>query len=307
MIVVADDRARIVWCGWVEKRRRTAVDVVTLECVEIAGYAGFRHVPDLTYTAQDQTSVIFAALAGILADGATAGIPLTVSAAASSVTRDREYFAAERATVLTRVSQLAAVEDGFEWTIDTAWTDATHTAVEHTARSGYPMLGTIVAEPAVVFEIPSGIAGSPSSVFEVPGGVIDFELTEPGPATHVVAVGDGSNEAQTVSAAVIDTTAELALPRFEHVAQFTGVTVQATIDAHAEAEALRVFGTAQDSLALSSRYDQDPRFGSYGLGDTVRARIETAAVSWDEVVRVTGWSLDPGADAVAPVLTRLVV
>jgi hypothetical protein len=192
---------------------------------------------------------------------------------------------------LERLQQLAAVQNGFEWTVAVEWTDATHTAVEYVFRTGYPTLGTSSDAPALTFECPGSVEG--------------FTYTEPGPVTHVIATGDGSNDARAISTPVIDTDFEgRGWPRIEERRSFSGVTEQDTIDAHAEAMSEVLFGTGQNVAALDLRMDEGPRFGSYGLGDSAAFRVDLASLTVDEVWRVIGWRLAPHGKSVSPMLAR---
>lgn len=292
LIVAVDESYRIVWSGVVSNRRRGHGPVVALDAVSVEGYLDQVYVPDLTFAADDQTSVIAAALAQVAIDDD--GIAMTVDCPASGVVRDRVYAADENARVLGRVQELAAVDDGFEWMIDVAWSDQTRTAFTLTFRTGYPNLGTVVADPVWRFECP--------------GSVVGFELTEPGPVTRVKAWGDESNDVRISSVELVDTDTEaLGWPRVEYRETFPGVSVQATIDAHGAGLATARYGTARDLLALQVRADVDPLFGSYSLGDTAWFTSDTDALTGTSLWRVIGWGWEPGASAVSPYLMRVVV
>ena len=293
MLVVVDDDDEIVWAGIPSSRSRDPLSpVVTLPCVTLEGYLARRYVPSLTWSGKDQTSVI----ARGLVDVATPfGIGLTFDTPASFTFRDRSYFWDEGVTVLQRLTELAAVIDGFEWTIDVEWTDATHTRFAKVFRTGYPYLGRVTSSPNAVFELPGGIVG----------GTYDERWGADDAATHVRATGDGQGESRTRSAAVIDTVAEASgMPRLELVRTMSGVTTQSVLDAHANAFAAESFG-GQHMITISARADAPPRFSEYSLGDSVRIQVDTDSVQLDEVWRVVGWYLTPGSDTVKPAIARI--
>lgn len=281
MILVCDEQDRIVWHGIPQDRPRTAAPVVRYPCRTLEAYLIERYVPTMSFKGKDQTSQIFRALVGVAGDS----IGLEYDCPPSGVLRDRDYADDENARVYDRVAELAAVENGFNWTIDVVWGDEAHTFVRKIARTGYPYLGNRDSNPVHVFELGQNIT--------------DFTLSDRwgsgNAATHVRAVGEGEGDAKVMSTPIIDAAREAAgWPRLEARRSFSNVTEQTTIDSHAAAMAVGLFG-GQQIVELDARdpgIDEDfTRLGDLTLGDTARVIINCASTTLDEVWPVVGWSL----------------
>jgi hypothetical protein len=296
LILVVDELDRIVWHGIPQDRPRTMAPQPRYPCRTIEAYLIRRYVPDKVFTQADQTSVIFRWLVGV----AGAGIGLEYDCPPSGVLRDREYKDDDNARVYDRVNELAAVQDGFSWTIDVIWGDDAHSFVRKIARTGYPYLGNRDPNPAHFFELGQNIT--------------DFELSEPwgegDAATHVRAVGDaGDDDVRLVSTPVVDTVREAAgWPRLEERRPFSSVTKQQTIDSHARAVATQLFG-GQHVLTITARNPGEGEdftsLGDLTLGDTAKAIIHCPSLDLDEVWPVVGWSLTPETGVYKPVLAQI--
>lgn len=292
VVTTAENRDRIVWAGIPTNRNRNLSPVVGFPCKTIEAYLIERYVPTMGFTGQDQTSVIARALFEVAGDAA--GIHLEYDCPPSGVFRDRPYNDDENARVFDRLAELAAVENGFNWAIDTEWADDSRQRVRIIARTGYPYLGNRDPDPAHYFELPMNIT--------------DFTFTESGAPTHVRAIGDGEGESKVMSAPVIDTVREAALwPRREVRPSFSGVTEQQTIDKHASALAHGYF-TDVGVIELSAR-DPSPgedftRLSDLSRGDTARVKIKTTSTTIDDVLVVVGWSLS-GDSTYKPVLAKI--
>lgn len=292
LLLVVDEQDRIVWHGIPKNRLRRGGGVVTFPCVTIEGYLLCRYVPTRAYTQRDQ-AVIAADILRVAAD--SVGLPIITHCPLTGVLRDRTYADDENARVYDRLQELAAVENGFNWTIEVEWTDDTHTRVGYTFRTGYPHLG---------YRTPT-----PEHVFDLPGNITDYEYDEQwgegDAATHVRAVGDGDGETKTMSAPVIDTRREAAgWPRMEARRQFSGVTEKRTIDGHAQAMATQLFG-GQDVITLSVRDGAGTSLGDLTLGDSAKVQIASDDLTLDAVFIVVGWALTPGSAEFKPTLARI--
>lgn len=293
LFLVVDDRDRILWHGIPLRRRRTAANTVTFPCRTIEAYLIERYVPDLTFTQADQTSEIFRALVEV----AGGSIGLEYDCPPSGVLRDRAYADSENARVYDRVNELAALLDGFNWTIDVVWGDEERTFVRKIARTGYPYLGNRDPHPAHVFEYGQNMT--------------DFSEDDGDIVTHTQAFGDEDAEtsARLTSEPVIDALREsMGWPRREVRETFTGVSEQATIDRHAAGLAGRLFG-GRSLIELTARdpgEDEDfTRLGDFTLGDTARAVIDCPSRTLDTVLPVVGWTITPGTGVYKPALAQI--
>ncbi|WP_181034042.1 hypothetical protein [Arthrobacter sp. GMC3] len=299
LVLVVDDRDNIVWSGAPQRRGRQGTgkdaSLIKFPFRTVEAYFIRRYVPTLNFQGKDQAR-IFQALMESTTEG---GIGLDYDCPDTGVLRDRPYNDDENFRVYDRVNQLAAVLDGFDWTIDVVWGDDAHTWVRKIARTGYPHLGNRSQNPA--------------HTFETGQNVIDFDSQESwdegDAATHVRAIGDGEGESKVMSDPIIDTVREAAgWPRTEERKSFSGVTVQTTIDAHAQALATYLFG-GQDVLELTARNptgrEDFTRLGEITLGNTARAIINTPQLKRDVVWPVVGWSLTTETGIYKPVLAKI--
>ena len=292
LILVIDDAENIVWHGIPNDDPTDTPETVKYPCVTIEGYFLRRYVPTLRFKAVDQAEIA-RSLAAVCGDAA--GIPLEYDCPATGVLRDQEYEDDENARVYNRLQELAAVENGFNWTVDVDWTDDLHSRVKYTFRTGYPHLGTRTEHP--------------DHVFDLPGNVTAFSHSRPwgegDGATHVRAIGDGEGDAKVMSTAVVDQVREAAgWVRLEERRQFSGVTDPRIIQSHAHRTAAQLFG-GQDILTLTVNADGGTRLGDLTLGDSARVAIYAPTRQTDGIMTVVGWSLDPNAEKYKPTLAKL--
>lgn len=295
LILVVDDADRIVWHGVPQSRGRGTGYSISYPCRTVEASLVRRYMPTRNYRAMDQARIFQAMLETTTAGG----IGLDYDCPNTGIVRDRPYNDDENARVYDRVNELAAVSNGFDWTIDVTWGDDAHTYVRKIARTGYPHLGNRTAYPVHTFETGQNIT--------------DFDYQEPwgegDAATHVTAVGDGEGDTKLMSTPIIDTAREAAgWPRMEERRTFSGVTVQSTIDSHARALAGYLFG-GQQVLTLTARNpgigEDFTRLGDLTLGDTARAVIDTPQLKLDAVWPVVGWSLTPATGVYKQTLAKI--
>lgn len=295
LILAVDEQDRIVWHGIPTKRARSLRPVVRFPCRTIEGYLVERYVPTMSFKQRDQTSEIFRQLIAVAGDS----VGMEYDCPPSGRLRDHDYADDENARVYDRVNELAALIDGFNWTIDVVWGDDEHTFVRKIARTGYPFLGNRDENPAHFFELGQNIS--------------DFDHEDDwssgNAATHVLGIGEGEGDAKVMSAPVIDSEREAAgWPRLEARKSFSNVKLQDTIDSHAHAVAAQMFG-GQNVVELVARNpgksEDFTRLGDFTLGDTARVSIHCPSLDLEEVWPVVGWSLSPTSGTYKPVLAKI--
>lgn len=289
LLLVLDERGGIVWHGIPKKRERRGTGLVGFPSETLESYFVDRYVPTLSFKQQDQ-AFIARTLAAVAGDAA--GIPLQYDCPPTGVLRDHEYEDTENARVFDRLQELAAVEDGFDWTIDVDWADDTQKYVKYTFRTGYPHLGHRT--------------DTPEHVFEMPGNVTAYEYTESAMVTQVEAHGDGDGLTKTHSAPLVDTVREAAgWPRRERREQFSGVKEQNTIDNHVHAMASRMFG-GENVLTLTANIGKGAAaLSDLTLGESAKAELKSAELDLDRVLTVVGWEITPSADEYKPTLAQM--
>lgn len=292
LILITDEQDNIVSHAIPVDRPRNNPTTVAYPCVTVEAYFQRRYVPTKSFRSTDQAEIA-RWLAGVCADAA--GIPLEFDTPATGRRRDRDYADDENARVYSRLQELAALDDGFNWTVDVEWASADRDRVRYVFRTGYPHLGYRTT--------------SPDHVFDYPGNVTDFDHQEPwsdgDAATHVRAIGDGEGNAKVMSAPVIDRLREAAgWPRLEDRRSFSGVKEQATIDSHAQKMAAQLFG-GQNIITVTVREDAGTPLRNLTLGDTARVQIDAPTLTLDEVWVVVGWAIDADSRTYKPTLARL--
>lgn len=298
IIVVCDDDEQIVWAGVPTSIETDGAPTVLYQCVTLEKYFDRRYMPDADYRQADQTSRIARDMAEWCGDDVI-GIGLEYDTPASGVKRDRTYYGDEDARILTRLQQLAAVRNGFEWTISVEWRDDDHTGVRKVFRTGYPTLGRVTDTPEYVFEVSHGVPGP------VSGFTHATQWGEGEAATHVQAVGDGEGEDKPYSSPVVDGDREASgWPRLEERKTQQGVIEQDTLDTYAQGMADRMFG-GQRVLEFEAVITEWPTPADINLGDTARVIIETDQITLDEVWRIVGYSIDHNAGTWKPVIARI--
>lgn len=155
----------IQWAGLVTSRTRTgSADSAKLSLMTCEGYLDRRKiVTDTTLTGLPQGTIVANLIASFVADaGGLFGLTVAWSGTPNTV-RDVTYLAADFASIYQRVTELAAADGGFEWTLDWGW-------------SGNLLVPTLQMSPRLGV---SPIAGlQPDAVFEMPGCLVDATITE---------------------------------------------------------------------------------------------------------------------------------
>ena len=108
------------------------------------------------------------------------------------------------------------------------------------------------------------------------------------------ATGDGDAASQTQGQAVDQNSLNSGYPVFEGVNNYSGVTDQPTINAHAASD-LANFPIPLITHNVDLKGDVFPEFGSYGMGDYVVVNVTDPRFSagFTFNVRAIGWTIQP--------------
>lgn len=275
--VYVDRDGVIQWGGLVwHCERRQGASQVSYEILaeEFGSYYGKRIIRhDLAFAAQDQLEIardLFRYAAGLPLVAATGtptfsqpngNVRLFLGTETSGRNRDRTYLASELATVWQRVSELGAVIDGFDYSIDCVYD--TGGVPRKTFVPGYPRRGRTSGETALLFQTGANID--------------DYALPRDGYqiATGVLVKGSDANNAQLTSTASSAALLAAGYPAIELTESYSTVVDQATLDGHAQA-VVALHGQALQLPTLSVRADRRPVLGSYIVGDECRVRLDDA-------------------------------
>jgi hypothetical protein len=133
-------------------------------------------------------------------------------------------------------------------------------------------------------------------VVDYPGPVVDYIYTENASSgnNYWWAVGDGDGAAALVGSAGDANALASGYPIWEGVNSYNGVTIQATINAHAQSDLFSL------DLPLVSHHvdlfgNTWPAFGTYGMGDFVTVNVTDARFpqGFTFNVRAIGWTIQP--------------
>jgi len=181
-----------------------------------------------------------------------ANVGLTCDTIQSGIIRDRVlYAAASRPSYLKMLSDLAALDQGFEF-VTQVLTDPTTGARMRRLRLGYPILS-------------SGVTHRISR----PGAILSYSFPEDGTraATSLMATGSGANSSVHTNAGAY----AAGYPRTDLTTSYSSITDIATLEAHATADLALVappFGVPAVRVRLDAT-DITPQC----LGDSVRISI----------------------------------
>lgn len=296
-LLVAVDQATDtpIWAGVPLPRQGGSSPKLQLGAATLERYLDSRYPGTINLTGVDQAAVIAAVMNAPLT---TYGPPFVLDAPDTGVLMDYAGLDSDDKSVLSVLQELMAAEGGPEWTIDVAWSDASHTGFVLPFR----------VRPAIGLQSPT-----PEGTFDFPGCVADYSLLESYEqgkgATDVLARGEGEGTSRLSSASI-------ARPGFDTsgwcrwVYRFTpasGITDPDLLTAHAQ-KAVALMGYGSRVWSLQATASRAPRLGrDWALGDSVRIVVETSPRhrnGADVVARAYAWELDPGADKITPILVQ---
>ncbi|WNI16902.1 hypothetical protein [Actinacidiphila sp. ITFR-21] len=294
-MLVAVDRLtqQPVWTGIVLTLDRGTAITASLGLATPEAYLDRRYTGDYTATA-DQAAIMTGVSQALLVDGP----PVIVDAPAVGVTGAYTVGDGDDRTILSVLQEIQQQDGWPEWTIDTQWADAGRSAVQLVLRIR-PRIGVVRPDPDAVFDLPGCITSySQAQSYEAGKG-----------ATQVLAWGAGEGAARLHSAVYTATDLIAAgWPRW--VYRYTpaaGGTDPAALNASA-VQALSDLRTGASAWTVTAAASAAPRLGrDWALGDSIGLHVEPGASlghpsGVDITARAYGWQLDPGANAVTPIL-----
>lgn len=243
----------IIWQR--HRHGRAPADLVGLSFASILRRQ--RIVSDLSYTAVDQLTIANGLIDHLQSQpGAAFGI--VTPAVTSGVLRDRTYYAYERKNLGEALAQLGAVENGFEWGIDVAWSGGVPVKTLHLS---YPRRGRI--------------AGSTGLVFELGKNLIDYHILEDGSrsARTVDVIGSGDGADMKISTKTRTYLLDAGWPLTAEVIAAKDVSDQSTLDDHAAAAVAARAAAPQFLTCEMDPDDPESAFGQWITGDDVLVRI----------------------------------
>lgn len=183
-----------------------------------------------------------------------------LTAPAHGITRTATYFGYERPEIYKAVSELAAADDGFDWTIEVGWTPSANNNPPtrfRKARAWYPRRGREADDSGLVFSKGGGS-----------GSILDYDWPEDGTSmvTEMSGLGAGTGEAKIVKTSAAQDLIDSGWPLLEGVATYDGVVDEAQVQGLTDAD-LDAASSSQVQPTFEVSADTDPAFGSYSVGD----------------------------------------
>lgn len=289
-----DREGVLVWGGILWRGRRAQAEHrVRLQFMEFESYFHRRLIiADYKPTATDQFTIARQLIT--TAQARTGGdIGVNVGSGLSGIVRDREYLRSSLPRVGEMLRELSEVENGFDFYISVAWSGDVPTK---TLQLGYPRLGRGASASGLVFE-------SPGNIVEWNDEWDAFSDS----ATDYYAVGEGEGPSTLIGLAQRPAAITAGYPVLESKdLDHRTVNQQTTINAHA-VEDLMAAPIPVEVKGCRVKADADPVIGSYIPGDA--ARFVLADDDWytpdssgdptfDQYMRIVGWTVDPTSDTV---------
>jgi hypothetical protein len=221
------------------------------------------------YVQQDQTTQIAKNLIDYAQSFLGGSISVDTSGVqATGVLRDRTYESYERKNIGEAVDQLAAVENGFDFRYDSAYTTGGDLSVRF--LTSYPPTGR---HTEIVLEVGKQLAA------------LGIKTDGTSLATNVDAIGAGEGDIKLL-ATVSDPGLLGVYPMLDDVVSFTDVSVQATLTGHARK---RLSQGASPVVIPSVEWDPslEPVIGSFLAGDIVTVRGGVGIAQLDSLFRIT--------------------
>ena len=244
-----------------------------------------RNNVDQVFTATDQLSLARALL--IVAQAQPGGnIGVTIGSETCGVLRDRTYRGYEHKKIGEALRQLAAVDNGFDFSIDVAYVAGTPTK---TFRPSYPARGRTATSSELVFEVGRNILS------------YKFPEDSAAQATRMYGEGAGDGANMLVSTATRTDVIDAGWPLLEDAIAIKDVSVQSTLDAHTRAHALaRGNPVAVPQVTVTG--GGDPPLGGWIVGDWAKFVFGTDPAHPDPMFptrtellyRIVGYTCKPG-------------
>lgn len=288
------------WAGYIPPRTRGSATTAQVTASTIEAYLDRRYTGTLSLTATDE-ALIAGALLSVAQNGLSS---LDIDAPPTGTLRDRSYADSDDKTIYSALTELMGVQDGPEWTIDPVW---------NSDQSGFRLVARVRKRIGTQDD-------APQAVFSLPGPVTEYQASESYEdgkgATVVLATGNGEGDGsggdggRATSDVYRSPLVDQGWPVFEYrFSPSSSITSDDVLNEHA-AQALSELAGGTTSWTMTARASRAPHLGTdWSLGDNVRLLVDSGVAPGhpdgvDVVARALGWSLDPVADTISPVVVE---
>lgn len=287
---------QLCWGGWIheEPSYDSATGVVSVKAEETLGYFDQRFMPTVAYAGQDQLAIARSLIDTAQAQPGGDMWLVTDASVISTVARDRSYSQFDRNTVLTALTQLSEVINGFEYAVQTTY-DGSQMPHE-LLLLGYPRLGRSSGTSGVVLEYDR---------FSGLGNVEAFTWSDAGTpmSTRVWASSETDEGVQLTTMAERPDLIALGYPLMEIGETFDGVVNIATLQAHADA--LQEFRSdVRIAAQITVKAQPGIRIGEMLLGDEFLCRFsdwrfppgQGGSPGFQQYMRLVAFDVEPGVE-----------
>lgn len=270
------DNPYVEWGGMIEKFSADDNGATSVGMISIDGYLHKRNIgmngsTSLVFPQRFQTEI-----GAVLVQAAAAnGIPLTALAAASTRRRDRTYKGYERKNIGEAIEELTNVIEGVDY-------ELTHTREDGAWSTQVVFRDYVGTNRDVILQSDREAAG------------YGLDVDAQNHATYVDALGAGE-EADQLTAHAEDE--ENIYPRFDAVPSWQDVSLPPTLLSHARGYVEENREPVAVPSAVVRGMDPDPAL--IRNGDTIEARINYGAVTYNGPARVVSTSWAVGTDGPA--------
>ncbi|MEW9530751.1 hypothetical protein [Microbispora sp. NPDC049125] len=294
--VFVERGGQLVWGGWIneEPGYDSSSGVISIKAEESLGYFANRTMPTVTYTQVDQLPMACSFIATAQADPGGDFWIHTDPTQLSGRLRDRSYSQFDQSPVLTALTQLSEVIDGFDFTSQVIWVGG---MPYESLVLGYPRLGRITNTSGVVFEFDRFVGG---------GNVESYTWADAGTpmATKTWANTETDEGVQLTAHSDRPDLIADGYPIMEYSESFDGITNFSTLQEHADALATYRAGpriTAQFTVKAQPGLE----IGDFLIGDDVLVRISdwrfppdpaSGAPGFIGYLRITGCNVRAGVE-----------
>lgn len=216
--------------------------------------------------------------------GGTLPIVFQGDESGAAASHDRTYLGSDLGTIADLLGNLTGVEGGPDIDFRPQWVDSNRSAIQWAMLFGTQASPLLTSGNEITWD-----ASAPQS------SVKDIAVKEDASAmaTDEWSKGAGSDADTLISHASSSTYIDLGWPLLENEADYTTVTDQGTLDAHAAGD-LTAYGQATEQWDMSVDALADPQLGSYELGDLASVHVQD---DWwlpdgDYGMRIVGYSGD---------------
>lgn len=286
----------LVWGGWIHEMPSYDSTTSTLNIVaeESLGYFGSRTVATSRFDAVDQFDIARALIATAQAEeGGNFWMDLNATAF-SGVLRDRGYSQFDQSSVLTMLTQLSEVTNGFDFTTQVGRINADPYEL---LVLGYPRLGRVTSASGIVFEYDRFSSGG--------GNVESYTWADAGTAMATRVWANSETDEGVQLAVKADNALLIAngYPILEYSETFDRVSDVATLDSHAAA--MSAFRSGPRVVAqFVMKAQAGIEIGDFQIGDDVLVRISdhrfpvnaSGGPGFLGYLRIVGASVQPGVE-----------